>query len=310
MRSISEPRFRSEVSSLAPRSPSPAFLGTARRISGVTALALVLLPQAHAALTAYEPFNYTIASQVNAQTGGGSFGFSTAWSGGSAGSTVGSGSLPGFNPVGNRATMNANSLTTPLTRTLTAPLGISAGTTYFSYLLRPQASIGTKSAELQLNGSAASVGFGLKSNSGAYLIDQVGTAQTTSSSTATVNSPILLVLKAVFGAGAASDTFSLFINPGVGSTEGAADATRSFNVGTISGLSITGNLAFSVDEIKVGTSYADVVPEPATNAAISAVGLLIAGQWMHWRLRQKRSRPTAPAGGGGLPRQHSRPRVP
>ncbi len=255
----------------------------------VTVIALISSPQAHAALSAYEPFNYTIGSQINTQTGGGSFGFSGAWSGGSAGSTVGSGSLPGYNTTGNRANMNANSLTTPLSRTLSSSLGISAGTTYFSFVLRPQASVGTKSAELRLNGSAASAGFGLNSNSGAYLIDQVGTAQTASSTTATVNTPVLLVLKAVFGAGSASDTFSLFINPGVGSAEGVANATRSFNVGTVTALSIAGNLGFSVDEIKVGTTYADVVPEPATNAAIGAVGLVIAGQWMHWRRRQKRA---------------------
>lgn len=263
--------------------------GSAHRLAGAAVLALISISKLNAALTAYEPFNYTVSSQISSQTGGGSFGFSTAWSGGSAGSTVGSGSLPGYNTAGNRASMTANSLTTPLSRTLSSSLGISAGTTYFSFILRPEASVGTSTAELRLTGSAASAGFGLNSNSGAYLIDQVGTAQTASSTTATVNTPVLLVLKAVFGAGSASDTFSLFINPLAGSTEGVANATRSFNVGTVTALSIAGNLGFSVDEIKVGTAYADVVPEPATNAAIGAVGLLMAGQWMRWYRRQKRA---------------------
>ena len=268
------------------RAPRRTFAGRARRVAGAATLALSLLPRVHAALTAYEPFNYTLASQINTQTGGGSFGFSSAWSGGSAGSTVGSGSLPGPNAVGNRAAMTANSLTTPLTRTLSSSLGISAGTTYFSFLLRPEASVGSSSAELRLTGSAGTAGFGLNANSGAYLVDRVGSAQSASSVTATVNSPVLLVLKAVFGAGSASDTFSLFINPGIGSSEGTAAATRAFNVGTVTGLSIAGNLAFSVDELKVGTSYADVVPEPGTNTAIAAVGLLIAGQYLRRRLRR------------------------
>ena len=243
---------------------------------------------ASASLSVYEPFNYTSAAQVSGQSGGGSFGFSAAWTGGSSTATVGTGSLVGYSTVGNRAAMAANSLTTPLSRTLTSTMGTSAGTTYFSFLLRPEATVGTSSAELRLTGSAASVGFGLNSNSGAYLIDQVGGTQTTSSSIASVNSPVLLVLKAVFGAGSAADTFSLFYNPLVGSTEGAANATKTFDVGTVSALSIAGNLAFSVDEIKVGSSYADVVPEASTNVAIGAVSLLVAGRWFAWKRRQNR----------------------
>lgn len=129
------------------------------------------LSMACASLSVYEPFNYTSAAQVSGQSGGGSFGFSAAWTGGSATATVGTGSLVGYSTIGNRAAMAANSLTTPLSRTLTTSLGSSAGTTYFSFLLRPEASVGTSNAELRLTGSAASAGFGLNSNSGAYLID-------------------------------------------------------------------------------------------------------------------------------------------
>ncbi len=248
-----------------------------------------------AAITVYEPFNYTSAAQVSGQSGGGSLGFSAAWSGGSATATVGSGSLPGTSTIGNRAAMAANSLTTPLSRTLSSSLGISAGTTYFSFLIRPEASVGSSIGELRLTGSANTVGFGLNANSGSYLIDQVGTGAgvTTSSSTAVVNTPVLLVLKAVFGAGSASDTFSLFYNPAVGSLEGTANATRSFDVGTVTALSIAGNLAFSVDEIKVGSSYADVVPEPGTWAAGGAVAVLVAAQWMRSRRRRNDSEEAA-----------------
>lgn len=260
----------------------------ARLVAGFALLGMwTATNSARAALTVYEPFNYSTAAQVSGQSGGGSFGFSGAWSGGSAGATIGTGSLPGTATLGNKATMTANSLTTPLSRSLSASLGASAGTTYFSFLLRPEASVGTSSAELRLTGSANTVGFGLNSNSGAYLIDQAGTGagQTVSSSTATVNSPVLLVLKAVFAAGAGADAFSLFYNPAVGSTEGAAAATRTFDVGTVSALSIFGTLAFSVDEIKVGSAYADVVPEPSTYAAGAAVALMVAVRW--WASRSR-----------------------
>ena len=241
-----------------------------------------------AAISVYEPFNYTGAAQVSGQSGGGSLGFSAAWTGGSATATVGSGSLPGPSTIGNRAAMAASSLTTPLSRTLSSSLGISAGTTYFSFLIRPEASISSSIGELRLTGSANTVGFGLNANSGAYLIDQVGTGAgvTASSSTAVVNTPVLLILKAVFGAGSASDSFSLFYNPGVGSLEGAAGATRSFDVGTVTALSIAGNLAFSVDEIKVGSSYADVVPEPGTWAAGGVAAVLSLAHWMRSRRRR------------------------
>ena len=258
---------------------------------GVAIGLLANMPVLQAALSVYEPFNYTSAAQVSGQTGGGSFGFSAAWTGGSATATVGTGSLVGYNTVGNRASMAANALTTPLSRTLSSSLGVSAGTTYFSFLLRPEASVGTSSAELRLTGSAASAGFGLNSNSGAYLIDQVGGTQSVTGSTATVNTPVLLVLKAVFGAGAGADTFSLFFNPLIGSTEGAANATKTFDVGTVTALSIAGNLAFSVDEIKVGSAYADVVPETSTNVAIGAVAILVAAQWARSVRRRKQAEP-------------------
>ena len=273
-----------------------SFRGSRKSLLATGGLALGLmacLPAARAALSVYEPFNYSGGAQVSGQTGGGSFGFSAAWTGGSATATVGTGSLVGYNTVGNRASMAANALTTPLSRTLSSSLGVSAGTTYFSFLLRPEASVGTSSAELRLTGSAASAGFGLNSNSGAYLIDQVGGTQSVTGSTATVNAPVLLVLKAVFGAGAAADTFSLFYNPLIGSTEGAANATKTFDVGTVSALSIAGNLAFSVDEIKVGSAYADVVPETSTNVAIGALAVLVAGQWARSRVLRKQTESAA-----------------
>lgn len=262
--------------------------GVSRSWVGVAALTAALVGSTSvglAALSVYEPFNYTVSGAVSGNSGAGSFGFSTAWSGGSGTATISSGSLPGTSTIGNKATMAANSLTTPLSRTLTASLGGSSGTTYMSFLLRPEASVGTSSAELRLFNGTSYAGFGLNSNSGAYLIDQNGAAQSASASTATVNSPVLLVLKAVFVAGAGADTFSLFYNPAASSTEGVASATRSFDIGTVTSLQIGGNLGFSIDEIKMGSAYADVVPEPSTYLAAGTVALMVGGQWFVRRRR-------------------------
>ncbi len=57
------------------------------------------------------------------------------------------------------------------------------------------------------------------------------------------------------------DTFTLYVNPTPGGTQPLSGAVKSdTDVGTISSLSLYSTGAFSVDEIRIGTTYADVVP--------------------------------------------------
>jgi hypothetical protein len=70
-----------------------------------------------------------------------------------------------------------------------------------------------------------------------------------------------LVLRGDYTSG--SDSFRLYVNPTPGAPEPAsADATMTYDIGTQNGLGINaGNLgAASFDEIRIGTTFADVTP--------------------------------------------------
>ena len=100
-----------------------------------------------------------------------------------------------------------------------------------------------------------------------------------------------MVLRADF-VSAGADTFKLFINPNNSAEPGVADATKSaYDVGTVSTIQFNGNLGFSIDELKIGSSYADVVPESGTWGSMIAV-LGIGG--IAW-LRQRAVRRAAKA---------------
>ncbi len=239
-----------------------------------------------AALSVYEPFNYTAATTLATQNGG--TGFSGAWSAATGTSTVSAPGLAysGLTVVGNRATTTAAATTQ--TRSLSASLGGSTGTTYFSFLLRPDAATTAANAEFGFIGSASSVfvGKAASGNTSNYLLDTTsgsGGTQVASSTAFANGTAVLMVLRADFS-GAGNDTFKLYINPGNSIEPGTPDATQaSFNVGTVSAIQFTGNLGFSFDELKIGSSYADVVPEPSTYAACIAVAGIVG---MTWRRRR------------------------
>ena len=73
---------------------------------------------------------------------------------------------------------------------------------------------------------------------------------------------VLLVLRVDFFAGI--DRLTLYANPTPGAAEpflGAVKQDR--DLGTVTGLTLYSTGAFSVDEIRVGTTFADVVPTAA-----------------------------------------------
>jgi hypothetical protein len=241
---------------------------------------LAFVPTADAALTAYEGFDYAaVGSDVVGQSGG--TGFSGPWAPGGFNASisdnydVAAGSLP-FGLLatgGNRASSGPTAAIAGVTRTLAAPLGADGTTTYFSVVLRPE---GT------LNAGAFNGFFGLtletagepelffgKPGSGAiseYVVeDRGGAGQVGSGVGAAVGQTALLVLKAQFQPGA--DVFTLYANPTPGGPEPAAGAVKTgSDLGAVTGLTLYSTGAFSVDEIRVGTTFADVtpaVPEPS-----------------------------------------------
>ena len=251
----------------------------------VAAAAMALPLSLSAALSVYEPFS-TLGT-LNGQTGG--TGFSGAWSAITGTSTVSAPGLTysGLTVVGNRATTPAATATTQ-NRGLSASIGGATGTTYISFLLRPDAAVSAANAEFALLGSVNSVyvGKAASGNTSNYLLDTTnsGGTQNTSSTAFANGTAVLMVLRADFVGGGGGDTFKLYINPSNAAEPGSADATKSsYNVGTINTIQFTGNLGFSFDELKIGSSYADVVPEPGTYAAGIAVAGIVG---MTWRRRR------------------------
>lgn len=253
----------------------------------LAAAAMALPLSLSAALSVYEPFNYTAASTLATQNGG--IGFGGAWSAVTGTSTVNSPGLTysGLTVAGNRATTTA--VATTQSRSLSAAIGGSTSTTYISFLLRPDAATSAANAEFGLAGTLGSVfvGKAASGNTSNYLLDTQSTSGGTqnASSTAFANgTAVLMVLRADFVGGGGGDTFKLYINPSNAAEPGSADATKSgTDVGTVSAIQFTGNLGFSFDELKIGSSYADVVPEPSTYAAGIAVAGIVG---MTWRRRR------------------------
>jgi hypothetical protein len=89
------------------------------------------------------------------------------------------------------------------------------------------------------------------------------------------------VLKAEFAAG--NDRFTLYVNPTPGAPEpGAGVVKNNSNVGNVAGLTIYSTGAFSIDEFRLGETFADVtpIPEPASAviALCAALGLVGTGR--------------------------------
>ena len=257
--------------------------------------ACVGLPTAHAQLLAYEPFNYAVGSSLAGQTpaspGGG---FTGAWTvpGGTA--TMNSGSLiasssyggyatsaPSLATTGNSVavtgggpnTANIN-LASPITATAASPI-------WYSFLLNP-----TQQWSV-LTLAASNVSFG--SFNGTWGIGIIGSSvgQVTGG-TATSGTDYLVVLEdqgpTTTGG---KDTLSLWVDPNPGATapselnvaNGPPILTDpNLTVGSVTQLQLATGQSGVFDELRIGTSYADVtpVPEPATLGlfAIGGLGLI------------------------------------
>jgi hypothetical protein len=75
-----------------------------------------------------------------------------------------------------------------------------------------------------------------------------------------------LVLKAKLQSG--SDNFTLYSDPTPGAPEPSTGTLYSLDIGTLSSLVIYSGGAFSIDELRVGTTYADVTPTPEPSSLV------------------------------------------
>jgi hypothetical protein len=152
-------------------------------------------------------------------------------------------------------------------RSLAHPLGQDNTTVYISFLLRPQGTLNNGLFGgffgLTLNGSLGNDLFIGKPGGGAaeeYVLEaRGGSGQVPSGTRAVVGRTALLVVRAEFLPG--NDVFTLYANPKPGGAEPASSVTKTdLDLGVVSKVGIYSTGAFAVDEVRIGTTYADVVP--------------------------------------------------
>jgi len=255
-----------------------------------TALALALTAAAHlspaGATSVYEGFSdYAIGTPVEALNGGSGWG--GAWWYGGLDLNV---SAPGLTYAGLPTAGGAATSAAPsppqvawYIRLLQAPVGIDNSTLYLSFLLRPEAGQplsdygGLNIGDLFVGKSGINAGsdprYGLEGP-----IDIISPSAVAASPGETV----FLVLKANFLPG--NDHFDLFVNPLPGLLEPmTADATKTNrDLGTTDFIAINNAGNWTIDEIRIGDSFAAVsgAPVPGVPALLlGGLGVLAAGRW-------------------------------
>ncbi len=225
-------------------------------------------------LLAYEPFDYTMASeQITLLYGqGGGYGWDNVfWGqivGGGSNYAITAGNLidPSglLSTTGNKATSTNSASSFAGRYNLFPGYGAAGSTAYWSILIRPETTPAiTNYYGLQLFAGSGDPGlFVGKNGSGMNWGLEAGAGTDSYSSVACVLSQtVFLVVEGVFGT--TNDTFFLYVNPTPGATQPATpSATLSAFIGTQNGIGINaGNGALaSFDEIRIGTNYADVTP--------------------------------------------------
>lgn len=247
-----------------------------------------------AALLAYEGFDYTSGSAIAGQNGG-TGSWTAAWSS----SAGGSGAIvtsPGSNYTGLSVTGNKADFAGPSAanvfrrRTLTLP-GVTSGTIYFSALFdTTNANTGFFGLEI-LNGTAQQAYIGKNSSQTNWRMSRDGSGgggslALDSGVSATSADPTLLVLRVdfnYFSPGVNNyERLSLYVNSTAGAPEplvaqiisSEANAFQ-FTGMTQIGLAATSTMTGTFDEIRIGTAWSDVVPEPAGLAALSVGALAL-----------------------------------
>lgn len=260
------------------------------RLALVAALGpCVLSGPASASLLAYEGFGYPAGANLNGQNGGP--GWAGAWATFFGPPTLIDGAGLAFGSLA----VTQGAAATPLSsdpvagnnianyfRTLASPVGADNTTLYVSLLLRPEANFGFYGG-LNLGGFF----IGKSGPVPTYSLESGGGNIASSSTVAQQGETVLLVLRAQFLPG--DDIFSLFVNPVPGAAEPLlADATMTnFDLGTQDGITINNASAWTTDEIRFGSTFADVTP-----AAVPApsVALLVAGGLVLVGLARRRGR--------------------
>ncbi len=224
--------------------------------------------ESRGALIAYEPFDYRVGINLADQTNG--FGFAGPWRPGGFNTkvhdlaTVVSGALsyPGLAVAGTnhvKIEMPEGSEIFGLTRVLSTNLNETGATFYLSFLHRPETEE-EYSALVLGSGDGDELSIGKSGSVRQYHISQRGGRRRVYSGVEpVVGRTVLLVVKLEFRDG--PDQFTLYVNPRPGGPEPAKGAVKDdLDLPFADGLTLYSRGAWSVDELRLGTAWADVTP--------------------------------------------------
>lgn len=254
-------------------------------------LTLCCLP-AWSSVLETESFSYSLGQTLNGLNGG------TGWSGawqtpGGLDATTSSGlafsglsvsggavSTAGFQPP------NQGASVATFVRSLGANIGADNTTAFVSFLMRPDAGSGFYGG---LN--VGNLFAGLSGNQATYGLEGPTNDLSLSNLGAIPGQTVFFVLRLDFLPG--NDTVSLFLNPAPGQPPpGTASAVKTdLDVGAVTSIVINNYGGYTLDEIRIGTTYADVtplstessVPEPRFGLGVglfTLLGLLVRQYWI------------------------------
>lgn len=258
---------------------------TASSLLFLTIAALVATSsQSQAQLLTYEGFDYSEGSVAD-RSGG--TGWTGAWTAvGTAPATVQTTSLSysTLETAGNKVYLSPTSNTSGASRTFA---NLDSGTVYMSFLGNLDEGIRFFGFRL-FDGETERAFVGKRQGLSVWELTSPGASLGPTTTAVTLDTTFFFVLRIDFNASGSNERLRLYMNPTVGATEpGTASAdiisASSFQInkldlaaGFTSGTNTTARGWF--DEIRIGTTYADVtpVPEPTTGVLIGAGIALLA----------------------------------
>ena len=257
------------------------WLGRAARSAGFGGIVLAGLTgdPGNAQIISYEAFDTPVTHRVNGYAGG--TGWLNAWNGnnpiieGSPAPNLVASVGNSLQAVGGN-TASFRSLTTNGVDELLTPqrkFGRDGTTLWLSFIMqRDTRPAGNRYLGLSLfeDGSERLfIGNPFNADVWGFEVSSVGSA-TRTTIPITNGVPVLLVLKMAFGTSGTRDTYSFFVNPSPGLEPQKSDAETVGNL-SFNRLRITGGegaIRGLFDEIRLGRSYADVVPAPLVPSGI------------------------------------------
>ena len=220
----------------------------------------------------YDGFSVTFPDLYS----GSGTGFGGNWQRGAAPGSLSENSLTYAGLVTSGGSVSAPADFVYHTRRFAQSLGANNTTVYLSFLLQPQAELNEPTYfGLILNStSGLTSGLFIGKPGGNRTDEDVietwgGFGQVSSGVPVAVGQPVLLVVKAEFFPG--NDRFTLYANPTPGDPEPSSGAVKTdLDIGVAPELIIYGiGTPFAIDEIRIGATYANVVPVAPPVAATS-----------------------------------------